>query len=50
MSTNKERVASYKARLKARGFVSLTVQVHREDKEKVKAFAKELMERRNKNV
>ena len=50
MSTNKERVASYKARLKARGFVSLTVHVHREDKEKVKEFAKGLMERRNKNV
>ncbi len=50
MSTNKERVASYKARLKARGFVSLTVQVHREDKEKVKAFAKKLFQGRTKNV
>ena len=44
--TNKERVAAYKTRLKEKGFISLTVQVHDSDKELVKKFVKELKKRR----
>ncbi|BAQ89079.1 hypothetical protein [uncultured Mediterranean phage uvMED] len=44
--TNQQRVADYKARLRKKGIINVSVQIHKDDAQKLKDYAKKLLEKR----
>ncbi len=50
LMTNQQRVADYKARLRKKGIINVSVQIHKDDAQKLKDYAKKLLKkRRSKN-
>jgi len=44
--TNQKRVATYRAKLKKEGITSVSVQCHKDDAQKIKDYAKKLLNKR----